>query len=76
MSEWYVEMKKLSLGMTSFVLTVSLVLYAKDLPVQQVTLDTSREVKIALQQVQFKVRRSLKLLLFKVGDGLCLSDFT
>ena len=59
-------MKKSSLVLTSLVLTLSLSLYAGGVPLNRSEVKTDREVKITLEQVRLKVKRSLQLLYHEI----------
>lgn len=55
-------MKKVSLALTSLVLTLSLVLYTDSIAPNRSQAKASHEVKVTVQQVSLKVKRSLQLL--------------
>jgi hypothetical protein len=55
-------MKKASLALTSLVLTLSLALYTDSVAPNHSQAKASQEVKVTVQQVSLKVKRSLRLL--------------
>jgi hypothetical protein len=55
-------MKKASLALTSLVLTLSLALYTDSVAPNRSQAKVSQEVKVTIQQVGVKVKRSLQFL--------------